>query len=192
MSFLRSAAMVVLAFWAGSGCLREAPAPSSAAPASSQSPRLALSIVDARLDSRSGYIMLLLKFAATQGTVLVDTYCPEYAVSLNGGPFGPSAPIRWRCPFDIGFIVPVSEGSPHAFVYHCKAGELPAASVKTIRVRMSRRDENERLVSILRQRGYAEVDQYAHTWSGTVASNEFVVEHLDRWHGEGDAHVHDG
>jgi len=164
----------------GNGALRPT---QTAAPSEASSP-LTLTIADAKVDTSSKRIILVLEFRAPAGELPFNVYDPEYEIRVNGGSFISLGPIRWRHPFGLNDLVMLSGDKGYMVNYYYEYRDLPMEEVRTIAMRVKRADDNAAMLEVLKSQGCTEPGRYANTWQGTVVSRPFVVEHLDSWHGK--------
>ncbi len=169
---------------AGSGCHENATKSPAVSPAPISSSPLVLSILDAKLDSSTGTILLVLEFKPTEDSVLLDIYHLEYAISLNGNPFIALGPIKWRHRFGVDDLVTISAASPYVLDYYYPMPDTAMEQIRTIRIRATCSGGNEELLELLTQLGCKDTDRYRNTWYGQATSREFTVGCLNSWHGE--------
>jgi hypothetical protein len=135
---------------------------------------LIFSIKDINVNLPIKRITLSLEFKTEKNPVMFDTYFPEYHISFNGRPFINLGPIKWRHPFTGNDLKTINFESPYIMTYYYDV-PLGIEEIRTIRMRVIRRDKNEELVKVLERIGHQNPDLYKNAWFGQATSQEFIV-----------------
>ena len=140
---------------------------------------ITLTIGDARLDRETGFLLVTLKAAATQGrTVWLNTYDPEYDLRLDQGTWMPQGVTRWRHPFGPQDIKKLSETNVWTRGYFYKVTNQPPESVTTIQFRIKREETKDAAIQQWLTVVGAQKDQekFTNLWHGVAETAEYQIQ----------------